>query len=322
MEQHIIGFEYARKRGFPYYNLSESEKKKDLDKLLRFDIDSIISGDTIKQTMHCLGLCWSYFPHSFSVRNGEFKTPMEIFNDDSLLLKAIQRRIKRSDGTIVVRPDGTISDGQYRKALRTYSGVQAVSNFRPSAAAAIYRKYGGGIVWDMSIGFGGRFCGALASGVVSKYYGTDPSSHVMDGITKFSDDFKYIGIDSEFNKIGSEFFVTPEPVDICFTSPPYFNTEKYSEDDGQSFKMYNTIQDWNEIFLRGTIKNCFQSMKDTGFLILNVANVRTHTTLEEDTKRICYEEGFVLKETLKLTLSTMAAGFKYEPVFVFVKKNQ
>ena len=37
-----------------------------------------------------------------------------------------------------------------------------------------------------------------------------------------------------------------DSVDLIFTSPPYFNTEKYSEDDTQSWVRYKKIDDWNE----------------------------------------------------------------------------
>ena len=34
-----------------------------------------------------------------------------------------------------------------------------------------------------------------------------------------------------------------------FTSPPYFNVERYSYDDTQSWVRYKTINDWNKDFL-------------------------------------------------------------------------
>lgn len=55
-------------------------------------------------------------------------------------------------------------------------------------------------------------------------------------------------------------------------------------------------------------------------LALNVANVKSHPTLESDTVYLAYEEGFEYIETLQLSLSAIVNGaFKYEPVFVFRK---
>jgi SAM-dependent methyltransferase len=249
------------------------------------------------------------------------KTPMEVFEDKDMLKKAIDRRLKRG-GFPMLKPDGSMTDSQIRKALRSYSGVQSVSNFRPSAAAAIYKTYAGdGVVWDMSCGFGGRYIGALVSGAVKFYYGTDPSTETFNGLQQMQEDFQYTGMNSLIQKRGSEDkFIFSQDVDLCFTSPPYFNTEKYSDEVTQSYLAYNNVEEWNESFLRKTIQNCYSCLKPNGHMILNVANVISHKMLEDDTVKIAKQEGFTLIETLKLQLSSITkGGFKYEPTFVFKK---
>jgi hypothetical protein len=266
-----------------------------------------------------MGLCWSYFPHHWEIRTRKMKTPMDVWNDDNLLMKALQSRIKWG-GKVGV--DGYMSDSDLRKAIRTYSGVQRVSNFRPSAAAAIYDRYcePESVVWDMSAGFGGRLIGAMRSGKVHTYIGNDPSTKTFHGLFAMGIEHALITIILE--KAGSEEFKPNQEVDLCFTSPPYFNTEVYSDEETQSCHKFPFVQDWNENFLRKTIQNCRDVLKSNGKLILNVANVLTHKTLEEDTLKIAQEEGFSLKETLQLKLSTISykGGHKYEPVFVFDKK--
>jgi SAM-dependent methyltransferase len=314
-------YAYVLSRGFPYYEFSLDEKKKELEKIKKYDFFKIIQGDVIRQTMHGLGLAWSYFPHSWSVQTRNMKTPMEVFEDKVLLKKAVDRRLKRG-GFPMLKPDGSMTDSQIRKALRSYSGVQSVSNFRPSAAAAIYQTYAGdGIVWDMSCGFGGRYLGALASGAVKFYYGTDPSTETFKGLQQMQEDFQYVGMHSLIQKRGSEDkFLFSQDVDLCFTSPPYFNTEKYSDEITQSYLAYNNVEDWNENFLRKTIQNCYSCLKPNGHMILNVANVISHKMLEDDTVKIAQQEGFTLMETLKLQLSSIIkGGFKHEPTFVFKK---
>ena len=306
-------YQYVISRGFPYYTKDLSE----FDKMCRFDLDSIIVNDLVRQTMHALGLAWSYFPHAWDVKTRTMKTPMDIWNDDVLLKKAVERRLKRG-GLSMLREDGSMTDSQIRKALRSYSGVQSVSNFRPSSAAAIYRKYGGGVVWDMSCGFGGRLLGAYASGTVTKYIGTDPSSKTMAGLLSMSNDFSHMGMETDLHMIGSEDFVPNELVDMCFTSPPYFNTEQYADESTQSFLRYPNVDSWNNNFLRKTIQNCRQCMRSGGTLAINVANVISHKNLENDCVLIAVEEGFDHLETLRYQLSSIVrGGFKYEPIFVF-----
>lgn len=318
----LAAFAYAKKRGFPHYNLSLPQMMKDLETFKRYDIKKIIEPDNrIKQTFHCMGLCWTYFPHHWEIRTRKMKTPMDVWNDDMLLMKALQSRIKWG-GKVGV--DGYMSDSDLRKAVRSYSGVQRVSNFRPSAAAAIYDRYcePESVVWDMSAGFGGRLIGAIRSGKVKTYIGNDPSTPTFEGLCKMVNDFPSL-INTTLVKNGSETYkpskLEHDGIDLCFTSPPYFNTENYSEEETQSCHRYPTIEEWNENFLRRTIKNCKDVLKPNGKLILNVANVLTHKTLEEDTLRIAKEEGFSLKETLQLKLSTISykGGHKHEPVFVF-----
>ena len=37
--------------------------------------------------------------------------------------------------------------------------------------------------------------------------------------------------------------------DFCFTSPPYFNAEEYSNEEVQSYKKYSTYGEWFDNFL-------------------------------------------------------------------------
>ena len=160
-------FKYARERGLPYYSYTINEKIKEFEKILNSKFYDGIKDNTISQNLQGIGLAWSYFPHHWEVPVLKMKRPIDIWNNDSLLKKAIASRIKWG-GT--VHKDGSMTDACLRKAIRTASGVQSVSNFRPTAAAAIYHTYAKkGVVWDMSGGYGGRLLGAYASGEVKKY---------------------------------------------------------------------------------------------------------------------------------------------------------
>lgn len=345
--------------GFPKYSMSLKEKRTELKKLLDFKHATILCDKEVKkvmttcltQTMHALGLAWTYFDHMWTVHCGQMKTPMEVFEDEKLFSKAIEKRLRW--GTY-------ISDTGLRKALRSFSGTQCVSNFRPTAAAAIYHKYlpeSGGVTWDMSSGFGGRLLGAMACSRVTKYIGTDPSTDTDAGLRKMYDELlpllkdlkpEHANFTAEFNKIGSEDF-KPEPggIDLCFTSPPYFDTERYSDEDTQSYIKYGrdpitkealskeASQDaWLNGFMRDTIHNCYVGLKSNGVLIINLAGVKSYPKLAEHFVNmvknmeidgtLCWE----YKEEAKLILSLMMGTrknsvdpFKTEPVFIFKKRT-
>ena len=82
----------------------------------------------------------------------------------------------------------------------------------------------------MSCGWGGRLLGALSSKKIRHYIGTEPSSKTYNGLLKMSKDFDYIKKKVNIYRQGSEEY-TPkkESLYLCFTSPPYFDTEKYSD---------------------------------------------------------------------------------------------
>jgi len=61
--------------------------------------------------------------------------------------------------------------------------------------------------------------------------------------------------------------------DIVFSSPPYFNVERYSYDDTQSWVRYKNIDAWNKEFLHKTIANVWPTLKKGGILAVNIADV-------------------------------------------------
>ena len=107
---------------------------------------------------------------------------------------------------------------------------------------------------------------------------------------------------------------------MCFTSPHYFDTEKYSDELTQSYIKFPTEDKWMNTFMRKTMENCYYGLKENGYMLINIANTSKHKFIEEQTVKISKELGFTQEDTLQLTLSSvMGAGYKYEPVFVFRK---
>jgi len=309
-------FDHYRTHGFPYYSTEYVDRKKEFDKLMRFDCKDIIVDKNIRQTMHGLSLAWSYMPHSFSIPCNGFKTPTEIFDNDDLFLKAIHKRLRLGDN---------ISDAGIRKALKIYSGAQSVSNFRPTAACAIYDQFAGdGMVLDMSAGYGGRMLGAIKSNRVKQYIGLDPCSLTFDGLNKMRKDFDK-DIKCHVFALGSEEFCLFESFDLCFTSPPYFDTEKYSNESTQSYVKFPKLECWYKHFLQKTIHNCFKSLKANGYLILNIKDSKKMPDFTERALAYAKNIGFSFVDEYKLSLSNLATftnnkdTYTYEPVLIWKK---
>lgn len=316
-------FQEYRTKGFPYYRFSPEQKYKKLTQLMNYNHADVFNGQTIRQTMHGLALAWSYFPHAWSVECGSMKTPMQVFESDTDFKRAIAKRLKY--GT------GRITDAAIRKAVRCYSGAQGVSNFRPTAAAAIYHTClpkTGGTVWDMSSGYGGRLLGAIACDRVACYIGTDPCSKTMRGLRNLARELGRRDLEIDLHEVGSEDF-SPErnSFDVCFSSPPYFDTEKYSNESTQSYLKFPNKEAWLHGFLGTTLDNCWCGLKPNGRLIINLANVASYATLESDFIRMACSRGWRLERKLHYSLSLMMGTrrpegdrFKYEPLFIFERK--
>jgi len=127
--------------------------------------------------------------------------------------------------------------------------------------------------------------------------------------------------DIELFNIGSELYKPKkESLDLCFTSPPYFDTEKYSEEESQSYIKFETIEKWINGFYKKTILNCFNGLKKGGYMIINIADTPKHKWIESETILISESLGFTLMDILKLELSSISGnGAKYEPIFIFKK---
>ena len=311
-------FQYHRKRGFPHYNVPYTKRLNDLKVLTRFDEQSIFKDKKIDQTMHGLSLAWTYFPHWVDVVCGGSKmSPIEYWNNDDKLKEIIRKtwnwQVKHGNGKFTLN--------RLRQNLKIYGGNQSVSNFRPTAAKYIYNTYGNnGVVWDMSCGWGGRLVGFLTSNCKT-YIGTEPSTKTFDGLIQLNKDLNIFGKDVQLHKLGSEVFrPEKESVDLCFTSPPYFDTEKYSEEETQSYKKYPSEQLWIDGFLTDTIKNCHWGLKVGGRMMINIANTPKYKNIEDETIRVSVENGFTHEDTIYLILSSVSGkGIKLEPIFVFRK---
>ena len=196
-------------------------------------------------------------------------------------------------------------------------------------------------VFDMCSGWGGRLLGCLSSKRKIHYIGTDVNSNNFGCYERLGEFFQSSYFNNRGVTCGNTFdifrkgseVIRKDPkfqqykgkIDLCLTSPPYFSREMYSDDAEQSYKKFPNYQDWLEGFLRKTIQNCAYGLKPKRHLIINIANVSSFDTLEEETGNIILSEGFEYIDTFQLTLSKMpgknlSGAKKFEPVFLFRKK--
>ena len=320
---------YWQKVGFPYIDTDEKFRQDKFDAFLKVDdMKSLdFNNRSFKFNNAGLALAWSYHPHAFEVQCNNQKSPMDVFNDYDTFSKGIKKTLKgsffkkRSFEELMTKNEQT--NEMIRTVLRRVSGAQMVSNFRPVTASALYKLFcdKNDTVWDMSCGWGGRLLASIKAEI--NYIGTDPNTQTQKGLKEMVTTFGTEAYRYDLLTMGSEEYRPDKnSLDFAFTSPPYFDTEKYSETETtQSYLKYSNINAWKEDFLRKTLENVHYGLKPNKFCAFNVADVKSYETFEKDTKQIASEVGFKLVDTFDLRLSSQANDYKAEPIFIFKKEQ-
>ena len=334
--------DYWKEKGFPKYPTNKKWRDNAFNQLVSFKRELIVDRQRkiIGQSPHGLSLAWSYMEHAWGIKCGKMKTPIEIWEDEKHLKKGIEKILT---GTFFQQKNyHNITESDMRSMLRRYSGTQMVSNFRPTAAAALYDIFvekdsplegtESGLVWDPSMGYGGRLLGAISAGV--NYIGTDPCILTYEGLLKIKEQYGHSDKMYKLLRQGSETYVPkPDTLDFVFTSPPYFGWEQYGDEEEQSFIAYPEEELWKDKFLKKTFQNAYIGLKSGKYMAINVANTKQYKTFEEDTVQLALDVGFDQADTWWLSLSTQKkdvhekrietknfpSGRKYEPTFIFKK---
>jgi hypothetical protein len=331
-------FQYYRKTGFPYPNLQRHEIIHIFRELQR------TKSKIIHPKNHLPGLDFAtrllttpntdqilanhFHPHIYESHAENMRSPIQSYGIDKSLRKAITLTFIVSD---TCKWYGKPDRRSVLRQLHIVNGTQPCSNFRPSAAKAIYDYLGGNDVLDMSTGYGGRLLGFLASSCTGTYTGIDPSRRTYKGNLAIVDEFK---AHKRVRLILSAFEDVPisklPKVDVAFTSTPYFGKEIYDESpEGkarQSRERYPTYPKWKEGFLKPLIRNTCSCLVTGGTIALNIADVtiKGHKyPLIRDTIQIAKETGWCLSDRLEIFFSGFGKELdrvKTEPVLIFRHK--
>ena len=163
-------------------------------------------------------------------------------------------------------------------AMRKY----IASQFRPSAAKCIYQLFQAENVLDFSSGWGDRLSGFMATDTTKRYVGIDPSTKLFNGYSNQIKEYsKFTSKSISMINSTAEDAVIDEEFDLIFTSPPYFNIERYTQDKNQSFKMYKKLDIWLEKFLFFSISKYWNNLKEGGILAINIGDVYSNHTINK-----------------------------------------
>jgi len=246
------------------------------------------------------------------------------FFNDPKLRRAIRICFEFRKGNHLVYPTAL------RRALELVTG-ENVQNFKPQHARALAEflcPVLWGRIYDYSCGYGGRLLGINSSNLNYTYIGTDPNTETFDYLNYLD---MLMGNDSEIICSPSEEYQC-ENIDLAFSSPPYFNLEKYSDEPTQCMVKYTTMDDWFEGYVVPTMQNIHKGLNSDGVFATNIADYKSYGNKEyyvvdrwiETAEKI----GFKHTGTIKMMLNTrpgvgndkLAGREKFEGVYVFEKR--
>lgn len=166
-----------------------------------------------------------------------------------------------------------LDEGFLRAVTRLSGGCYNAAQFKPAVALAVIRFFSAKRVLDPCAGWGDRLVAACAAGV--DYVGIDPNAGNREAYAGIIDRFGGRGRQSVLSACFEEYEPDAGAFDLAFTSPPYYDTERYAagtpHSELQSWVRYGESVDmWVDGFLRPFVANCRRALKRGGILAVNL----------------------------------------------------
>lgn len=188
-----------------------------------------------------------------------------------------------------------VSNPFYSAIQRGYQNIQYVNEFPPFVARQVYLQYGNKPnlkVLDPCAGWGGRMIGC-ASIPNTTYTAFEPSTETYEGLLKLGEWLKTLQptFNYKLYKLPYEDSQLNELFDVALTSPPYYNTEHYSDEPTNSLNKFDSYDKWVNGFYEPLIVNTLNRLDTDGVFILNVGDRKYD--LSKQLFYICEKQDFV-----------------------------
>ena len=220
-----------------------------------------------------------------------------------------------------------VNNAFYNTIQRGYQNIQYVNEFPPFVARTIYNAYGQTStlkILDPCAGWGGRMIGA-ASIPNTVYVAYEPCTKTYEGLCKLGNWLKELQPTFDFTvyNLPYEDAVDVEFFDIALTSPPYYDTEHYSDEETNSLNRYHTFEDWVIGFYTPLILNTMSRLVDDGKFIINVGDRRY--PLSDVLSSICEQNGLYvsrISDYLSGNGNTKEKFYLISKVPIIAKRNR
>lgn len=153
-----------------------------------------------------------------------------------------------------------------------FANTKLCNNFRITVCSAVLQNFKPKSWLDISAGWGDRLISAILN-KVDLYVAADPNLELhpcySDIINKLVPKTKR----TNYQIYPTGFVEAPikqKDFDIVFSSPPFFDLEKYSSYTHDSYTQFNTQKSWTDNFLIKSIVKSYNLLKLNGHMILYI----------------------------------------------------
>lgn len=222
-------FQWCRSIGFPYPQYEFSRMSSDFSRLYQYE-----NHRYVKECKYGMSLIQHYHHSIYDCHVGDYPTPIEAWNDDTLMKKVITNRL------IYVNE---VDPSKILRGFNVSKLCPRVSIFNPVLAKYIVQKYLSEYreVFDPFSGFSGRMIGTCASG--KHFIGQDLNKKAVEESNEIIHDFNLSAEVTMQDVLHSE-----GQYECLLTCPPYDRKETYASET-----VFMSCDDW--------VTNCLTRFK-------------------------------------------------------------
>jgi hypothetical protein len=264
---------------FPFYSLSTAFNKKKIQKMIKEFQPIIHTNKVIKlQKFKLEKYENSYFLIEDNWKKNEnINSITDFFSEKIRITCQFNNKISPLEYWKQYKKDILMKTIHQYKELSIYNiretiffNTKLCSNFRISVCLAILQHFKPKKWLDISAGWGDRLLSAIFY-KIKLYVATDPNKELHSAYQNIIDTFVPPSKRKNFIILPTGFEVAnlpDEKFDIVFSSPPFFDLEKYSTFEDNSFKKYNTEKKWCSEFLIKSLIKSYNYLKKGGHILL------------------------------------------------------
>jgi len=252
---------------YPYYNLIYKLNKKHIKKIVKEFTPNIVTKKFLDAQKYKdkyfiiidkwednneLNSLTDYFTEKVRIKCkfGKYLSPLEYYQKN-------KQKYNKINDIISLRE-------------RLFNETRFCNNFRVSVVLAILKTFKVKKYLDISAGWGDRLLASLLY-KVKLYCGVDPNKDLHQYYNQMIETFstnknKFILIEGGFETAE----LPNTKFDLVFSSPPFFDLEKYSNYDNDSLTKYKTEKNWCDNFLMTSIMKAYNYLEKNGHMILYI----------------------------------------------------